>query len=162
MNIRWRLLYPSFRLMITAAWNKLLNKWQWDSILWWHWLKQEDSRWLTSLTCSSKYTVKVNFSAKILFHYYIKYPRNILTFFVSWISGNFTVERELSKDLYEYYSSSTLNQALEVVKRSSNEYWRCDPAKHSQGETYVMFTELLQVISYIFLMLQPKKLGRSN
>ena len=61
-------------------------------------------------------------------------------------SGNFTVEQELSKTLYEHYSRTTLKKAMESISRSSNSFWKCDPAKHEQGETYVMFTELLQVL----------------
>ncbi|KAF2355849.1 Protein of unknown function DUF4803 [Trinorchestia longiramus] len=58
--------------------------------------------------------------------------------------GNFTMEQELSRTLYEHYSRNTAHTALKVIARASNNYSRCDPLEHVQGDTYVMFTELLQ------------------
>lgn len=55
------------------------------------------------------------------------------------------MEQELSRDLYDHYSRNTVLRALDVLGRASSTHARCDPEEHVQGETYVMFTELLQV-----------------
>ncbi|XP_037773340.1 uncharacterized protein LOC119569097, partial [Penaeus monodon] len=59
--------------------------------------------------------------------------------------GNFTLEQQLAQDLYLQYSEDILMEAKEVLELQSRDYMRCDPREHVEGETYVQFTELLQV-----------------
>ena len=59
--------------------------------------------------------------------------------------GNFTVEQEVSKRLYLQYSEDIMKEAKGVLEEVPREFFRCDPRKHEEGETYVQLTELLQV-----------------
>lgn len=67
----------------------------------------------------------------------------------SKFTGNFTVEQEVSKQLYMQYSADILNEAKSVLVQMPREFYRCDPQHHREGETYVQLTELLQVGSNV-------------
>lgn len=58
--------------------------------------------------------------------------------------GNFTVEQEVSKRLYMQYSEDIMMEAKAVLAIESQDFLRCDPRKHVEGDTYVQLTELLQ------------------
>ncbi|XP_069158749.1 uncharacterized protein [Procambarus clarkii] len=58
--------------------------------------------------------------------------------------GNFTVEQEVARRLYLQYSEDIMREAKAVLVKESREFFKCDPQKHVQGETYVQITELLQ------------------
>lgn len=68
-----------------------------------------------------------------------------LTFSLVPPSGNFTVEQEVSEQLYMQYSIDIMREAKGVIAESSRDFYRCDPREHLEGETYVQLTELLQV-----------------
>ncbi|XP_076043891.1 uncharacterized protein LOC143026977 isoform X2 [Oratosquilla oratoria] len=58
--------------------------------------------------------------------------------------GNFTMEQQLSKDLYLKYSQDILQESKTTITKLENSFMRCDPPKHAEGETYIQVTELLQ------------------
>lgn len=58
--------------------------------------------------------------------------------------GNFTVEQEVSEQLYLQYSADIMREAKAAMARESQEFYRCDPRQHREGDTYVQLTELLQ------------------
>ncbi|KAK3867338.1 hypothetical protein Pcinc_027195, partial [Petrolisthes cinctipes] len=58
--------------------------------------------------------------------------------------GNFTVEQEVSEQLYMQYSKDIMREAKGAIAESSRDFYRCDPRQHLEGETYVQLTELLQ------------------
>lgn len=58
--------------------------------------------------------------------------------------GSFTVEARLTSETYEKITFEVASEAQHVIKDLSNSFWRCDPAKHEEGETFEQVTELLQ------------------
>lgn len=58
--------------------------------------------------------------------------------------GNFTAEHEVTENLYLQYSDDIMREAKKAITDQSREYWRCDPRQHSEGDTYIQLTELLQ------------------
>lgn len=58
--------------------------------------------------------------------------------------GNFTAEHEVSEKLYLQYSDDIMREAKKAIVNESPDFFRCDPRKHKEGDTYIQFTELLQ------------------
>ncbi|XP_047739076.1 uncharacterized protein LOC108667065 [Hyalella azteca] len=58
--------------------------------------------------------------------------------------GRFETEMAAARKLYDHFIYSLTKTALKCTSRASNSFSRCDPVNHKLGETYEMFTELLQ------------------
>ncbi|CAL4162549.1 unnamed protein product [Meganyctiphanes norvegica] len=58
--------------------------------------------------------------------------------------GNFTAEQQYGEETYLQYSADILQESYSVMLKASNEFRTCDPKQHSEGETFVQITELLQ------------------
>ncbi|CAL4125405.1 unnamed protein product [Meganyctiphanes norvegica] len=60
--------------------------------------------------------------------------------------GNFSAEQIYSEEMYRQYTADILHEAKKVMSAASTRYRRCDPPKHTEGETFVQLNELLQGI----------------
>jgi len=58
--------------------------------------------------------------------------------------GNFTVEANIAKEKFELQATEKMNSIKAVLPEMSQEYRRCDPPHHKEGETYLQITKLLQ------------------
>ena len=61
--------------------------------------------------------------------------------------GNFTLESDLARKNFESQATDKLLAVKGILPNMSRDFWRCDPAKHIEGKTYVRLTQLLQVRS---------------
>ena len=59
--------------------------------------------------------------------------------------GNFTLESDLARKNFESQATDKLLAVKGILPNMSRDFWRCDPAKHIEGKTYVRLTQLLQV-----------------
>jgi len=58
--------------------------------------------------------------------------------------GNFTVEAEAARERFQQQATEKMASIRAVLPSLSRQFHRCDPAQHSQGETYLELTKLLQ------------------
>jgi len=58
--------------------------------------------------------------------------------------GNFSLEAETAKEKFEYQATEKMNSIKMVLPQMSNEFRKCDPPVHKEGETYLEITKLLQ------------------
>ncbi|XP_069676227.1 uncharacterized protein [Periplaneta americana] len=58
--------------------------------------------------------------------------------------GNFTVESELMHERYQERIIQKVAALKEAMKTAERAMWRCDPRRHSEGQTYIEVTRLLQ------------------
>lgn len=63
--------------------------------------------------------------------------------------GNFTLEAELSRQKFETQATEKLLAVKQILPKMSQEFWKCDPDQHIEGETFVRLTNLLQVGFYL-------------
>ena len=71
--------------------------------------------------------------------------RGELQFICGSNSGTFTLERQLASSQEDRFSRQLRDAALPLMATLGNSIRRCDAKQPLQGETYVMFTELMQV-----------------
>ena len=71
--------------------------------------------------------------------------------------GNFTVESEMARGDFERRVVEKAQAARSVLSRLPTWTWKCDPSgrNHRENETFIQFTEVLQVSSKVKLITAP-------
>ena len=72
----------------------------------------------------------------------------LMTRFYFLITGNFTIESEMARAGFERRVTEKAEAARNVLSLLPTWMWKCDPpqAKYQENETFIQFTELLQVM----------------
>lgn len=67
-----------------------------------------------------------------------------VTYFFSFISGNYTQESLLLTKNFERRADRSQELMRKAMEISDQYLWRCDPNDHVEGKTYLQVTRLLQ------------------
>uniref|UniRef100_A0A1B6C7S2 Uncharacterized protein n=1 Tax=Clastoptera arizonana TaxID=38151 RepID=A0A1B6C7S2_9HEMI len=76
--------------------------------------------------------------------------------------GEFTVESKLMRERYMERMTNQVKSIKEALKLADQSYWKCDPKKHVEGETYVQLTRLLQGYLQNEIDMNPKQSCSEN
>lgn len=71
--------------------------------------------------------------------------------------GDFTLESDLSFKSFQDQSTDKLLAVKGILQNMDRDYWKCDPASHQEGQTFVRMTQLLQGIIENEVDLNPSK-----